>query len=110
MTAAFPKHDRTKSFRRNDLVVLVRKVKVHTTFRDLLESNAGRLCSPDIDVRSRIGSALELFASLSGENDHSIFRVDHRRIDLFGDIIASFVVFNKGFVGHKISLKSSNDA
>lgn len=55
----------------------------------------------DVGIYTRDGSTLKLFAALRGKDDHSIFRVDHRRIDdlFLGRLVNLFV--DLFLVGHK---------
>ncbi len=54
----------------------------------------------DISVDTGNCTALELLASLGGKDDHSIFRIDHRRIDdlFLGRFVNLF--FDLFLVGH----------
>ncbi len=71
----------TGLFCRDDFVVLIGKIEIYPSLGDLLQSNTRRFRLPDIDVGSRIRAALELLAALGGKDDHSVFGIDHRRID-----------------------------
>jgi hypothetical protein len=60
---------------------LIGKGEVDLSVLEFAHCDAGWLGLANVRIDAGNCTALELFASLGGEDDHSIFRVDLRRID-----------------------------
>ena len=71
-------------------VVVLRKV--HPAPHHFFQSNARVFVFQRIDVDARAGAALQLFASLGGENNQTILRIDFRRLRLFCNLFSLFLV------------------
>lgn len=80
---------------------LIGKGEVDLTVFEFTHRDTRGLGLSDVGIDTWDCTALELFAALSGKNDHSIFRIDHRRIDdlFLGRFVNLFV--DLFLVGHK---------
>ena len=83
------------------LLKALEDLEIDLSILDLFHCNPRRLILSRVDINPRNGTALQLFAALGCQYDHSIFRVDIGRIDdLFYFVL---VLFRRGcclFFGH----------
>ena len=89
---------------------LIGKGEVDLTVFEFTHRDTRGLGLSDVGIDTCDCTALELFAALRGKDDHSIFRIDLRRIDdlfLFDYFLGFFCdVFD--LVGHNLGYSPSN--
>lgn len=82
--------------------IVIEDLKVDLSILKFLHRNTSRLSFSRVHFDSGQSSALDLLASLSGQDDHSIFRIYIGRIDdLFGLFFDNVCI-----LGHKCGLLS----